>query len=84
MVNRTTGTASLRWLHVGAHVIDTRSERVGVVMSIGLRMGGRQFGTADRVWLRPPGGGVEWEAKARHLAPGRHLAPAASDAAGGT
>jgi hypothetical protein len=46
---------------VGALVLDMRQDRVGVVMD-------RQN---DRVFLRPPQGGPEWEAAAEDVRPAR-------------
>lgn len=58
-----------RWLRPGVLVEDARTGRPGVVAAVGLRMGGQQVGPADRVWLRPAGGGREWTAAAADLTP---------------
>lgn len=65
--------AAPAWLEVGAAALDTRCDRVGVVMSIGLRLGSAQLAGEDRIWLRPEGGGREWEALVEDLAPGGAL-----------
>lgn len=57
------------WLKEGVRATDTATDRTGVVMSVGLIHGGVQLAPPDRVWLRPPGGGREWEAPADRLAP---------------
>ena len=55
------------WVKVGKLALDTRTDTVGVVMSIGLRLGSAQLAGDERIWLRPVGGGREWEAFAEHL-----------------
>ncbi len=43
--------------HVGSFVVDTRTDRVARVIDVGDR----------RLYLRPPTGGVEWEALPQHV-----------------
>ncbi|MEE1835785.1 hypothetical protein [Streptomyces sp. SP17KL33] len=45
---------------VGTLVLDTATDRVGVFM-------GRVHPHSSRVWLRPEGGGREWEAFGNRL-----------------
>ncbi|TDC74236.1 hypothetical protein [Streptomyces hainanensis] len=51
----------MRELEIGAAAYDERVGRYGVVMD---HEGGR-------VYLRPPGGGLEWEAAVEHVRPAR-------------
>ena len=59
------------WIKPGAVALDTASARVGEVQHMGPLY--PQAPTAkkdrDKVWLRPVGGGVEWESTAGALAP---------------
>ncbi|GAA2100575.1 hypothetical protein GCM10009801_73200 [Streptomyces albiaxialis] len=46
------------WLHKGAVVYDHRLKRWGVVVDVGFP--GNEARQAKRAWLRPEGGGREW------------------------
>jgi hypothetical protein len=59
------------WIQPGAVALDAATARVGQVQHIGPLFA---FAPApkkerDKVWLRPVGGGVEWESTAGDLAP---------------
>ncbi len=59
------------WIKPGAVALDTATARVGEVQYVGPLFA---FAPAakkdqDKVWLRPVGGGVEWETTADALAP---------------
>lgn len=42
---------------VGSYIVDTRSDRIGIVKAV----------LAGRLYLRPPGGEKEWEAMPAHV-----------------
>lgn len=43
--------------------LDTSTDRIGEVMER------RGIGRGERVWLRPVGGGIEWEADGENVQP---------------
>lgn len=59
------------WLVVGALVLDTAKNLVGEVQQIGpgYDLGQDKPEERGKVWLRPPGGGLEWEAQSADLLP---------------
>ena len=73
--HRTATTTAARprppWIKRGAVALDTANARVGEVQHVGPLFA---FAPAvnrdrDKVWLRPVGGGVEWESTVGDLAP---------------
>jgi hypothetical protein len=59
------------WIKRGAVALDTATDRVGEVQHVGppFATGPRAERDRDTVWLRPVGGGLEWESTISDLAP---------------
>jgi len=59
------------WLRQGTTALDTATGQVGEVQQIGpaYNLGPDRPRERGTVWLRPHGGGVEWEAQATDLRP---------------
>ena len=55
------------WLGRGRLVLDTASDRVGIVHGVGSPY--RLEDTPSEVWLLPPGGGYEWRVDIRDVRP---------------
>lgn len=68
------------WIKRGAVALDTATGRVGEIQHVGAPFASAPAARKhqDNVWLRPVGGGVEWESTVNALAPatigspGRH------------
>ncbi|MDI3390146.1 hypothetical protein QIS99_28730 [Streptomyces sp. B-S-A8] len=54
------------WLRLGATVFDTARRQWGEVVDLGFPREKRQL---SRAWLRPPGGGREWNPQIADLSP---------------
>ena len=67
----TTARPRPAWIKSGALALDTATDRVGQVQHIGAPYASSPAANKerDKVWLRPVGGGVEWESTVNALAP---------------